>query len=185
MGEPKKAKQISMEETLEQNTSMKSNEKKPTFLVFLVVLTGINLAFSFYDSISSLISGPRTEEQMEAQKAAVYESMAEIEGQEGMESFVEMAEKSIHYNEYINYEVFTLNYSISLLVAIVGLVAVLMMIQLKKIGFHIYVAYSLLPTISMYLIVPTELVSTFTVLVPILISALFCVLYGLNLKHME
>jgi hypothetical protein len=174
-----------MEDAVEQNTDMKSNEKKPTFLVFLVVLTGINLAFSFYDSISSLIVGPKTEEQMEAQKAAVYDSMAELEGQEGMESLTAMTEKGIRYNEYINYEAFALNYSISLLVAIVGLVAVLMMIQLKKIGFHIYVVYSLLPTISMYLIVPSELISTFTVLVPILISALFCVLYGLNLKHME
>jgi hypothetical protein len=174
-----------MEESLEHTNDMKSNEKKPTFLVFLVVLTGINLAFSFYDSISSLISGPKTEEQMEASKAAIYDSMAELEGQEGMESLTEMTEKAIRYNEYINYEAFTLNYSISLLVAIVGLVAVLLMIQLKKIGFHIYVAYSLLPTVSMYLLVPSELISTFTVLVPILFSALFCVLYGLNLKHME
>lgn len=163
---------------------MKSNEKKPTFLVFLSVLSFISLAFSFFGVISSLISGPISEEEMEMQRAALYDSISTLQAQ-GMDGFASTFEKLMLYSEYMNSEAFYLGLTTSLITSIVGLVAVILMLKLRKIGFHLYVAYSLLPIITMYIITPMELISTFVVIVSLVISALFCILYGINLKHMK
>lgn len=173
-----------MEQNLEESTSMESNKKKPTFLVFLAVMSFIYLAFSFFGILSSLFTGPLTEEQMELQRATLYDSIATLEAQ-GMDSFAQMLEKMMLYTEYMNFEAFYLTNVTSLIVSIIGLVAVIMMLQLKKIGFHLYVAYSLLPIVIMYAITPMNLISTFSVVAPLVLSAIFCVLYGLNLKHMK
>lgn len=173
-----------MEQNLEESTSMESNARRPTFLVFLAVMSFIYLAFSFYGILMSLFTGPLTEEEMELQRAALYDSISTLQAQ-GMDDFAEMFEKMMLYAEYMNFEAFYLGNITSLIVSIVGLVAVILMLQLKKIGFHLYVAYSILPIVIMYAITPMNLISTFSVVAPLVISAIFCVLYGLNLKHMK
>tara|TARA_B100000508_G_scaffold140609_1_gene142343 strand:+ start:35184 stop:35702 length:519 start_codon:yes stop_codon:yes gene_type:complete len=172
-----------MEQQLESNSNG-SNEKKPTFLVFLAVLSFISIAFSLFGALMSFFSGPLSEEAMEEQRAVLYDSIATLQSQ-GMDGFAATFEKSLQYAEYMNFEAFYLGNVISLLVTIIGLVAVIMMLKLKKIGFHLYVAYSLLPVITMYLITPMELITTFSVVTTLIISAIFCLLYGLNLKHMK
>lgn len=168
----------------EENQIQESNKKRPTFLVFLAVLSFINLAFSFFGALFSFFTGPLSEEQMEAQKAQIYESISVLQSQ-GMDGFAEMFEKSILYAEYMNFEAFYLGNMSSFIIAIIGLVSVILMLRLNKVGFHLYVAYSLLPIVIMYAITPMNLISTFSVVAPLVISAIFCVLYGLNLKHMK
>ncbi|MGM0479251.1 MAG: hypothetical protein ACQERC_08500 [Bacteroidota bacterium] len=171
----------------EENTAIdqrKSNERKPTFLVVLAVLSFIYLAFSLFGALGSLFSGPLNTEQMETQKAQLYESKSTLEA-EGMDNFSEMIEKSIRYSEYMNFEAFYISHTTNIIISLVGIVAVILMLQLKRIGFHIYVAYSLLPIITMYIITPMELILTISVITMVVISALFTILYGLNLKHMK
>lgn len=171
-------------EQLENNEEVNSNEKKPTFLVFLAVMSFISLAFSFFGVLSSIFSGPQTEEQIEMQRAAMYDSIATFQAQ-GMDDVAAMFEKLMRYTEYMNSEAFYIGLITSLITSIVGLIAVILMLKLRKIGFHLYVVYSLLPIITMYIITPMELISTFIVIVSLVISALFCILYGINLKHMK
>tara|TARA_R100000951_G_scaffold97055_1_gene86600 strand:- start:20 stop:544 length:525 start_codon:yes stop_codon:yes gene_type:complete len=172
------------EQNLEDNASMESNKKKPTLLVFLVVLSFIYQAYYLFDVIRAFITGPISEEQMEMQRAAFYESMSQMQSQ-GMDGFIDFFEKLLRFIEYANFEAFYLLNITSLVSVLLGITAVILMIKLKKIGFHLYVAYSLLPVILMYLIFPMEIISTFIVVSQIVIAAIFCVLYGLNLKHMD
>lgn len=171
-------------EQLEQSKEQDKNEKRPTFLVFLAVMSFISIGFSFLGVFSSLFTGPLNEEQIEFQRAAMYDSISTFQSQ-GMDDVAAMFEKLMRYTEYMNSEAFYSGLISNLIVSVLGLIAVIMMLKLKKIGFHLYVGYSLLPIISMYIITPMELISTFVVIVGLVISALFCLLYGLNLKHMK
>jgi len=171
-------------ENLEDNTFIGGNKKKPTLLIVLVVLSFIYLAYYLFDVIRALLVGPISEEQMEMQRAAFYESMSQMQSQ-GMDGFIEFFEKLLRFIEFANSEAFYLLNITSLVSVLLGLTAVILMLKLKKIGFHLYVAYSLLPIIIIYLTFPIEIISTFIVVYHIVISAIFCVLYGLNLKHME
>jgi hypothetical protein len=160
------------------------NKKPTTFLIILAVLSLLNMAFSFFGTIASFFSGPFSEDEMEAQNADIYESISLLQDQ-GMNGFAKTLEKIMLYADYINSEAFVISNVTSLLVSIIGIIAVVLMLKLKKIGFHLYVAYSLLPILLMYVIAPAEFITTIVVVTSLIVSGIFCLLYGLNLKHMK
>lgn len=174
---------IEMSEQLDSK-EMNSKKKRPTFLIILAVLSFLSLVLSFFGSLFSFLSGPLSEEEMESQSAQLYESISLLKSQ-GMDGFADTMEKTMMYADYMNSEAFYIGNLTSLLVSILGIVAVILMLKLRKIGFHLYVAYSLLPILLMYVIAPIELITTFAVVTSLIVSALFCLLYGLNLKHMK
>ncbi|MDX1653410.1 MAG: hypothetical protein R3277_13010 [Brumimicrobium sp.] len=166
------------------NTSEIQNEKRPVFLIVLAVLSFISIGISFIVNLLNLIQGPKSPEALEQEQVSAYEAIGPLK-QQGMESFVEMIEKSIAMTIYINNEIFYLYNTLTLLSLIVGLVGVILMLRLKKIGFHLYVIYSLLPIVLMYALIPMNFIVTFYVILTVVFSALFCVLYGINLKYMK
>ncbi|MEX1192275.1 MAG: hypothetical protein WED10_11985 [Brumimicrobium sp.] len=158
--------------------------KKPTFLIVLVVLSFISIGSSTIDLVSTLISGPLSQDQLEQQQAEMYEAVSVFE-EADLDNFIPMIEKSAELLVYVNNEIF-LPYNILTLVSlIIGFLGVFFMLQLKRIGFHLYVIYSLLPVILMYILIPMNLIISALVISTVVLSALFCVLYGLNLKHMK
>lgn len=158
--------------------------KRPTFLVVLAVLSYIWIGIGTIGVLISLLSGPSSQEQMEQQEAQLYESI-QVMNESGMDDFVSLIETSLQQAKYINNEVFYTINILNLLSFIIGFIGVYLMMKLKKIGFHLYVAYSLLPIIVMYAIIPAELIIGASIIFSVILSAIFCVLYGLNLKHME
>lgn len=158
--------------------------KRPTFLVVLAVLSYISLGIGSLGVLFSLISGPSSQEQMEQQEAQLYESI-QVMNEAGMDDFVSIIETSSQQAKYINNEAFYAYNILNLLSIIIGFIGVFLMMKLKKLGFHLYVAYSLLPIIIMYAIIPMDLIIGASIIVSVILSAIFCVLYGLNLKHME
>jgi hypothetical protein len=102
-----------------------------------------------------------------------------------MDDMVEIFETSAQQAVYINNEVFYSFNILNLLSLIIGFMGVYIMMKLKKVGFHLYVAYSLLPIIISYAIIPMNLIIGASIIFSVILSAIFCVLYGLNLKHME
>ncbi len=160
------------------------NNKPTTFLIILAVLSLLNMVFSFFGTIVAFFSGPFSEDQMEAQNADLYESIGLLQDQ-GMDGLAGTLEKIMLYADYMNSEAFVISNVSSLLVSILGIIAVVLMLKLKKIGFHLYVAYSLLPILLMYVISPAEFITTIVVVTSLIVSGIFCLLYGLNLKHMK
>ncbi|PHR44744.1 MAG: hypothetical protein COA32_14095 [Fluviicola sp.] len=158
--------------------------KRPTFLVVLAVLSYISIGIGTLGVLFSLISGPISQEQLEQQEAQLYESI-NVLNDAGMDDFVTIIETSSNQAKYINNEVFYSFNIINLLSLIIGFMGVFLMMKLKKVGFHLYVAYSLLPIIIIYALIPMNLIIGVSIIASVILSAIFCILYGLNLKHME
>jgi hypothetical protein len=160
--------------------------KRPNFLVFLIVLTGISVFMLIYSSLEGLIKGPFTEEYLEHYMAEQYEALDELKNVFGSSGrVVEIAEQAIAMAVYQNNEVFYLFNIFTLIQALLGMAAIVLMFRLKKIGFHLYVGYCLFPILMTYLLFPAPMISAYLIMGTLLISTLFCVLYGLNLKHMK
>lgn len=158
--------------------------KRPTFLVVLAVLSYISIGIGALGVLITLFVGPSSPEQMEQQEAQLYESI-QVLNENGMDDFVRIIETSSQQARYINNEAFYSFNILNLIALIVGFIGVFMMMKLKKIGFHLYVAYSLLPIIISYAIIPTGLIINLSIIFSVILSAIFCIMYGLNLKHME
>lgn len=160
--------------------------RRPNFLVFLIVLTGISVFLLIYSSLEGLIKGPFTEEYLEQYMAEQYEGIEELKNVFGSSGrMVEIAEKAITMGIYQNNEVFYLFTISTLIQALLGMAAIVLMFRLKRIGFHLYVGYCLFPILMTYALFPIAIISSYLIMGTLLISTLFCVLYGLNLKHMK
>jgi hypothetical protein len=120
----------------------------------------------------------------EVYEATMYESVGQMNDL-GWSGMAEMVEQVIQMSYMANFDYFVLNNLLQLIAVLIGGAGVFMMLRLKKIGFHLYVIYSLLPVVIMYLLFPTEVIATFVVVSTLVVSAIFCLLYALNLKHMK
>ena len=158
--------------------------RKPTFLVVIAVISFIYIGLSFFGTVTSFLSGPMNQEAWEMYEATMYESVGQMNDL-GMTGMAAMVEQVIQMSYIANFDYFVLNNLLQLIALLIGALGVFMMLRLKKIGFHLYVIYSLLPVVIMYLLFPTEVIATFVVLSTLVISAIFCVLYALTLKHMK
>jgi hypothetical protein len=157
---------------------------KPTFLVVLAVLSFISMGLNFLQYLISLMSGPMNQDAWELYEATMYESVGQMNDL-GMSGMAAMVEQVIQMSYIANFDYFVLNNVLQLVAVLIGAAGVFMMLRLKKIGFHLYVIYSLLPVVIMYLLFPAEVIATFVVVSTLVVSAIFCVLYALNLKHMK
>jgi hypothetical protein len=158
--------------------------RKPTFLVVLAVLSFIYMTLQLFGTVSSLVSGPMNEEQFEQFEAQTYQSMQMILSL-SEEEIAEQLAPSIEFKRYENEHVFYLYNWLTLFTILLGTAAVIFMLRLNKIGFHMYVVYSLLPIIILYALFPSGIYKTSDILSLLFFGALFSVLYGLNLKHMN
>ena len=157
---------------------------KPTFLAVLAVLSFISMGLNFLQYLISLMSGPMNQDAWELYEATMYESVGQMNDL-GMSGMAAMVEQVIQMWYIANFDYFVLNNVLQLVAVLIGAAGVFMMLRLKKIGFHLYVIYSLLPVVIMYLLFPAEVIATFVVVSTLVVSAIFCVLYALNLKHMK
>ena len=161
--------------------------KRPNFLVFLLVLTSISVILLLYGSISAVFQGPKSAEYMEEIIAEQNEQLAELKNLMGKDdgALIEAVESSVNLTIHTNDEVFYSFHLLSILQSLLGIAAIVFMFKLRKIGFHLYVGYCILPIIVIYALFPAAYISNFMILGTVLISGLFCLLYGLNLKHMK
>lgn len=165
------------------NTSIEK-PKRPNFLVALIILSAVSMVMSLSTSISGLSSGAPSEDEREAYIADQYVSINELKDQ-GFDGMAEVLEEVLLMTVYQNEHVYTSYYWLTLLYTLLGMAAIVLMFQLRKLGFHLYVIYSLAPIIVTYILIPVSMIPSFIIIVSLLVSLLFCVLYGLNLKYMK
>ncbi|RFC54631.1 hypothetical protein [Brumimicrobium aurantiacum] len=157
----------------------------PKGLRILLILSSIYIAFTLIGALQQLLGGPLTEVQIEEQAADIYGGLAQLEDEGFGSDLKEMAETMINSAIYTNNEVFYLNYTLRLIESLIGAIAIVLMFQLKRIGFHVYIIYSIFPVIAMYLTMPQEFILTMSVVSLLLIGALFSLLYGRHIKHLN
>ena len=162
---------------------IEKKEKRPVFLTVLCILSFVWLGFGVLDSFGDLGSGPSSKEDMKAAKVELAKSISELK-KNGMESWVPTMQKLGRMAEDLNQNHY-LATIITFLITLAGIYAVYLMMKGAKLGFHMYIVYSLLSIGSIYLFVNPSNVPTFIVMTNVVISGLFIFMYSRNLKWLR
>lgn len=164
------------EENLDLEYTAKTKER-PTFITVLCILSWIYVAITVLSSLNgSLTSQEEVEAQLEVSRAQIEESP--MASNEMMQEIMDFSEDSLENAK-------TMNLMTLVLMLVEGL-AVFMMFKLNKMGFWIYLATNLILIIGTAYMIPwPNIMSTMTIGFTGLITAVFLILYGVNLKHMK
>lgn len=158
-------------------------EPRPSFLTVLCVLSFIFIGFSLLFGLIGISQGPQSEEQMIDQKIELAKAADEMRTLD-MESFAVMMEKISRMSVSINANFYSSSI-LSLIIMGLGLFGVIKMWKGFKLGFHLYIGYSLLTIVQVYFFVSPTDIPTFVVVWNLLISALFVLMYSRNLKWLS
>ena len=166
-----------------ERLSINEQEKRPKFLLVLCILTFISTGFEFLSNLIRLISGPLNKEQMLVQLVDFQEeinNMREI----GADSFVDSMQTSIRMFKQVNDNHYVA-VCVSIVVCVLGAYAAFQMFKGHRLGFHLYIIYSILSFVSIYAYVSIGNVPTNYILFGSAISLVFILLYSRNLKWMK
>jgi len=158
-------------------TIQNSIPKRPGLLTVLCILTfiysGLKIMGSFFGMIFSSVS--------DSFDLGLFDDALEQIDEEFLRPFVEkafeVAQKGIEHAFAISLSNLIL-YSVSLLGAI-------FMFQLKRKGFYLYTAAQVLILLISPIFLGWNFITAFDILVSGMFTALFIILYALNLKHMR
>ena len=168
-------------ESIEKQPSMK--EPRPAFLTVLCVLSFVFIGFSLLFGLIGLAGGPMNEEQLLDYSVQLTKSADEMRSLD-MESFAVMMEQIGRMTVSVNNH-FYLNSIFSLIIIGSGLFGVIKMMQGHKIGFHLYIIYSLASIGQIYMFVSPAHIPSFIVIFNLLISGIFILMYSRNLKWLS
>jgi hypothetical protein len=157
--------------------------ERPTFLKVLCILSFISIGLSLIFSLGSVFGGPQSEDEMVAQKVELLEANEELRDS-GMDGFADMMEQMTRMNESINAN-FYMASVVSILALLIGFYGVFSMWQGKKIGFHLYIVYSLISVGQLYLFVSPADIPSIAIIFNLIVAATFILLYSLNLHWMK
>lgn len=171
-----------MDEIIEP-IEIKEDPKRPTFLKVLCILSFVSIGVSGIATLFSTISGPVSDEEMLETRAKLYESSEEMRSS-GMTDLANLFEQMQRMNESLNDHFYAVAL-VSILVIAIGFVGVFFMWQGRKLGFHLYILYSLMSIGNIYLFVEPVDIPNFVVIWNLLISGIFILLYSRNLVWMN
>jgi len=160
-------------------------EKRPRGLIILLSLSAANILSSLWTSIRSYIAGPLSEEKLDEGLQNLYESVATLKSQGAGETLIQMIEQVINYSIYVNENTFYLNAVLLIITFLVGAVSLFFLFSLKKIGFHLYVLYSFLPVMVMYIVAPSALIPNLNIVFYMIVAGMFALLYAKHLRIMK
>ena len=159
------------------------DEKRPSFLTAICVLSFITIGSNLIFGFIGLFSGPQSDEELLQAKVDLAKTSSELKTA-GLESWVDVMDQLDRMTVEIN-DSFYLASILGLIVALIGLFGVLKMWQGMKMGFHLYIIYSLISVVSVYLYVSPANIPSFVIIFNLLISGLFIFMYSRNLHWMK
>lgn len=165
------------------NMNPEAATPRPTFLKVLCILSFISIGLSLVVSLGSLAYGPQSAEQMEDSSAMMMEATDDMrsKGMTGMaDLFDQIQRMSVSMNE--NFYQSTL---MTLVVLGIGLYGVLIMWKGRKLGFHLYIIYSLVSIGQLYLFVRPADIPSFIIIWNVIISGIFIIMYSRNLHWLK
>lgn len=156
--------------------------KKPMLLKVLVILSAVYMALSVLGNVGALIRGPFTTTELNEAQVTSLEQIEQMKS-EGLDRFAEIMEESLQIQFYVNDNHY-LNSILSLLILGIGIYGIILMSKAHKRGFHLYIVYSLLSSLLVYVSVPVALVPLVFLLIGLGVSGLFVLLYSRTLSYM-
>ncbi len=172
-----------MELQNEIKEEIQNPNKRPQILTVLTILTFVYTGISFVSSLFSLLKGPMTEDQMIEQKVQMLKSIKPMKEQ-GMDYVVQLLEQVDNMTASINANFYAVSL-IALLVIVLGFFAALLVWKGRKLGFHLYIIYSLLSIIQLYFFVDAQYIPSIVVIINMIISGVFVLLYSKGLKWLN
>jgi hypothetical protein len=157
--------------------------KRPNFLTVLCILTLINTGLSVITALLSLFHGPISEDEMNEQRVQFLKSADEMRTM-NMPAFAEIMEQIQRMSESANSH-FYANTLVSILILSSGILGAIFMLKGKKLGFHLYIGYSLLAVLQLYFFTSPADIPTIAVVSGLLFSGLFVFLYSRNLHWLN
>ena len=167
----------------EELNNVSEDNPRQGFLTVISVLSFISIGLNIVFGIFSIFSGPPSSEEVLDSRVEMTKSISELK-KVGMDSMVEMMEKLNRMTVEIN-DSFYLAGLLGLLIAFLGLFGVFRMWNGVKVGFHMYIIYSLVSVVSLYLYVSPSNIPSFIIVFNLLISGLFIFMYSRNLHWMK
>ncbi len=165
------------------NEPQEKPSKRPVLLTILCILSFIVVGFGLLGVLLSLAGGKPSAEVIENgyNKTMQLASDNRDQGLVFMASVLEQMAEVTTYQQH--------NYWLVLLVNAVtsgtGFAGVFMMFRGRRLGFHLYIIYSLLSFGGVFLIMPPHSDLFTSAIMSLVFSAVFVLLYGLNLKWMN
>jgi len=156
---------------------------RPVFLTVLCILTFISTGFSSILLILQGIKGPDTEEEVEEAVTAGLVLANQLR-ESGLDAFANLYEKIAHMVEYTN-KAHYLMLSVNLVAIGLGLGGALLMWRGRRIGFHSYILYNILGIVSIYFAIPVSEIPTLIVILQVIFSTIFIILYSRNLYWLK
>ncbi|MCT4581118.1 MAG: hypothetical protein N4A35_06840 [Flavobacteriales bacterium] len=166
-----------LNDELDDFTFDDDQNQRPVFLTVLIVLTWIAVGTTVLSGVFALINIGNSADQLE-QSMAVFDSVPDN------------SPMMIYMKDYKTFvlasieNMYPMNLSNIILYLIEGFAA-LLMFNLKRIGFWIYLACQIGFLVIFYTFYPADnFITTATIISGLIFSGIFVLLYGLNLKHL-
>lgn len=167
----------------EQQIETTQSNKRPTFLTVLCILTFVFAGFATLSFLLKLANGQPDFGLIEPELAKIQAQANQMRDM-GNPGFAHMFEKLIN-QQHIIFGKYMMYHLSHLIMFATGLVGALLMFRGKKIGFHMYIIYSILYTFLEYIFFSPENIVWFTSISGLIISGGFVLMYSRNLKWLK
>jgi len=151
---------------------------RPDFLSAICILSFAGLGWRIFRSSFDMVAGFFTAAFAPVLDEAIRDLETENEPISGVATHVIQAVQ--HLMEHITAFGF-----LRILFSIGAILGVVMMWKLKKQGFYLYMGFRVLILLVPVIVLGFNIISIFMVASGIVFTALFIILYGYNLKHMQ
>jgi hypothetical protein len=157
--------------------------QRPKRLTILLVLTLINTGSSIFFGLLTVLFFKPTAADLKKERLEMAKSIVELKDL-GLDSLVEMLEKVQSMTEVLNAHFISSNL-VNIAIAMIGAAAAYLMFKRNHLGFHGYIIYNLLACVSVYFFVSPAMVPSIILIVNLIISLIFVLLYAKHLTWMK
>lgn len=157
--------------------------QRPKRLTILLVLTLINTGSSIFFGLLTVLFFKPTASDLKKERLEMAKSIVELK-ELGFDALVEMLEKVQSMTEVLNAHFISSNL-VNIAIAMLGAAAAYLMFKRNHLGFHGYIIYNLLACVSVYFFVSPAMVPSIILIVNLIISLIFVLLYAKHLTWMK
>lgn len=157
--------------------------QRPKRLTILLVLTLINTGSSIFFGLLTVLFFKPTAADLKKERLEMAKSIVELK-ELGFDALVEMLEKVQSMTEVLNAHFIGSNL-VNIAIAMFGAAAAYLMFKRNHLGFHGYIIYNLLACVSVYFFVSPAMVPSVILIVNLIISLIFVLLYAKHLTWMK
>lgn len=158
-------------------------QKRPRFLLVICILSLVWSGSAFFIGLVNLSKGPATQSQMKEALVEMDKNTEELK-KNGMHSWVPTFQKLRQMTIESNNKFYPIQLT-NILVMAIGILGVVQMLRGFKIGFHLYIIYSLLAIMQHYMFMSPTIIPTFLVVINLFFAGLFISMYAANLKSLR